>query len=61
MIANIEQEYNNHLCNVWQSLSDATKGILEPLQEQEHMYDIVSQRSIQFLQSKLKSLAAEKS
>ena len=61
MIADIEQEYNNHLHNVWQSLSDVTKGILEPRQEPEHMYDIVSLQSIQFLQNKLKSLAAETS
>lgn len=61
MIADIEQEYNNHLCNVWQSLPDVNKGILEPLQEPERMYDIVSLQTIQFLQNKLKILAAEKS
>lgn len=61
MIANIEQEYNNYVCNIWQEISDVTKDSLELHREREDMYNIISLASNQFLQDRLKTLGTEKS
>lgn len=60
MVANIEQEYSNYVCNVWQEIADGSKYSLEPHQEQEHTYNAISVASDQFLQEKLKALEVEK-
>lgn len=59
MIANIEQEYNSYVCNVWQECLEVTEDGLE--QRPEYMYDNISLRSLQFLKDKLNSLEIEKS
>ena len=61
MIADIEQEYNECIRNMWQKLPDLTNDILEHHRELEHKYNIVSLGAIQFLQDKVKSLTTEKS
>jgi len=60
VIANIEQEYSNYVCNVWQEISDVAKYSLELHQDPEHTYDVISLASNQFLQEKLKALELEK-
>lgn len=60
MVANIEQEYSNYVCNVWQEISNISKHSLEQHQEPEQMYDAISVASNQFLQEKLKALEVEK-
>lgn len=60
MVANIEQEYSNYVCNVWQEISDISNHSLEQHQEPEQMYDAISVASNQFLQEKLKALEVEK-
>ena len=52
MVANIEQEYSNYVCNVWQEISNISKHSLEQHQEPEQMYDAISVASNQFLQEK---------
>lgn len=61
MIVNIEQEYNNHLRNVWEKFSGVTKDILQPRQESEHTYEVVSLSSIEFLHDKLESSGRQES
>jgi hypothetical protein len=60
VVANIEQEYSNYVCNVWQEISNISKLSLEQHQEPEQMYDAISVASNQFLQEKLKALEVEK-
>jgi len=60
VVANIEQEYSNYVCNVWQEIADVSKDSLEPHQEIEHTYNTISAASNQFLQEKLKALEVEK-
>ena len=60
MVANIEQEYSNYVCNVWQEISNTSKHSPELHQDQEQMYDAISVASNQFLQEKLKALDVEK-
>lgn len=62
MIVNIEQEYNNYICNKWQELSDITKDILKLHEKPGRTYiDTMSLWSVQFLQDKLKGLETKKS
>ena len=61
MIADIEQEYNECIRNMWQKFPDVTNDILKYHREPEHKYNIVSLGAIQFLQDKVKSLTTEKS
>jgi len=60
VVANIEQEYSNYVCNVLQEISNISKHSLELHQEPEQMYDAISVASNQFLQEKLKALEVEK-
>ena len=60
MVANIEQEYSNYVCKVWQEIADVSKDSLKPHQELEHTYNAISMASSQFLQEKLKALEVEK-
>ncbi|MCP4263695.1 MAG: hypothetical protein GY774_40230 [Planctomycetes bacterium] len=60
MVANIEQEYSNYVCHIWQEIADVSKYSLEPHQELEHTYNTISVASNQFLQEKLKALEVEK-
>ena len=59
MVANIEQEYSNYVCDVWQQISNISKHSPVLHQEPEQMYDAISVASNQFLQKKLKILEAE--
>jgi len=55
MVVNIEQEYDDYICNRWQKLSDVTKNILSPHQKSQYT-QMISQWSIQFLHDKLENL-----
>jgi NRPS condensation-like uncharacterized protein len=59
VVANIEQEYSNYVCSVWQETSDIAKLNFELHLEPERTYDAISLASSQFLQEKLKALEAE--
>ena len=60
MVANIEQEYSNYVCSVWQEITDISNHNLELHQEIEDTYNTISAASNQFLQEKLKALNIEK-
>jgi hypothetical protein len=60
VVANIEQEYSDYVCSVWQEITDVSKDNLEPDQEIELMYNAISSASNQFLRKKLKVLDIEK-
>ncbi len=59
MVADIEQEYDSYVCNVWQETSDIAKLDFELHPDQERTYDAISLALSQFLQEKLKTLEAE--
>jgi len=59
MVADIEQEYDSYICNVWKEASDIAKLDFEPHPDPECTYDAISLASGQFLQEKLKTLEAE--
>ncbi len=59
MVADIEQEYDSYVCNVWQEASDIAKLDFELHADPERTYDAISLASSQFLQEKLKALEAE--
>jgi len=60
VVSNIEHEYSNYLCNVWQEISNISKHSLELHQESEQMYNAISGASNQFLREKLEALEVEK-
>ena len=60
MTSNIEQEYHDLLCEIWNQFSEQTKDALKPNQQLEHIYDAMSQTLNQFLQDKLETLELEK-
>ena len=60
MVANIEQEYSDYVCSVWQEIADVLNYNLEPHKETEHTYNTISSASNQFLREKLKALDIEK-
>ncbi len=56
VITNIEREYNDHVYNIWEDLSDITQDSPKLNQEQEHTNNNVSLQVIQFMKDKLESL-----
>ena len=55
-IIDIEHEYNDYLCGIWQQLSEQTKNFGDTNGQLEDTYDVVSTGSIQFLKDKLENL-----
>jgi len=55
-IIDIEHEYNDYLCDVWQQLSKQTKNFGDANGQLKETYDAVSTGSIQFLKDKLENL-----
>ena len=60
MITNIEKEYHDYICGMWEQFSEETKEVLEPHEKFVHIYDAFVQASNQFLQNKLNTLESEK-
>lgn len=60
MTSNIEKEYHDLLCRMWEQLSEDTKDAFEPHEKFAYIYDVLAQASNRFLQNKLKDLELEK-
>jgi len=61
MMADVEEEYNGFLTDVWQQFSHETPSSIESQQELRHIYDSISLASNKFLQDRVQSLEEEKS
>ena len=59
MIADIEKKYHDYVCDIWREMENTTKDCLEPHQEPEQTYNIVSSALIQFLQDALKGMETQ--
>ena len=56
MLINIEQEYNDFIGDLWRSLSNSTKDILESHQQPKYIYNFISLRLTLFIHLELKNL-----
>ena len=61
MLTDIEQEYHNCVCNIWENVSDITRDSHKPHQDAESTHNIVSLQLIQFMKNKLETLELEAS
>jgi len=57
----VEREYSDYVCDIWQQLSDETRTIFKPSQRLEHLYNNISLLVNQFWQDKLKNLTRQES
>lgn len=61
MLIDMEREYNDFIENLWRSLSNSTKDILDTLESRRrpNYYNFVSLRLTQFFQLELQNLEAK--